>query len=218
MGQSVSGVGVLDKSVALLDAVAAAGGACSLAELVAATGISRATAHRLAVALEAHGLLRRDDAARFALGPRLVGLGHAAAAGWPIAEVARPALLALRAETGESVQLYVRDGEHRVCVVSLESPHELRTIVTEGARLPLEVGSAGRILAGAAPAEGWTASVGERAPGVASVSAGVLLAGALVAAVGISGPVERLGTDPGARFGAAVAAAADQIAQAAAPT
>lgn len=214
MGQSVSGVGVLDKSVAVLDAVAAAGGAATLGELVTSTGIARATVHRLAVALVTHGLLRRDDAGRFALGPRLVGLGHAAAAGWPIAEAARPALLALRAETGESVQLYVRDGEHRVCVVSLESPHELRTIVTEGARLPLSVGSAGRILGGAPVPGGWTASVEERAPGVASVSAPVLDArtGAVVAAVGISGPLGRLGTDPGSTFGAAVAAAAGRIA------
>ncbi|MCU1499942.1 MAG: putative IclR family transcriptional regulator, partial [Acidimicrobiales bacterium] len=144
-------------------------------------------------------------------------LGQAASAGWPLAEAARPALLALREETGESVQLYVREGEDRVCVVSLESPHELRTIVAEGARLPLAAGSAGRILAGTAPAEGWTASVGERAPGVASVSAGVVLGATTVAAVGISGPIERLGTDPGARHGAAVVAAATRIAHAVAP-
>lgn len=216
MGQSVSGVGVLDKSVAVLDAVAGAGGPATLTDLVAATGMARATVHRLAVALAAHGLLRRDDVGRFALGPRLIGLGDAAAAGWPIAAAARPALLALRTETGESVQLYVRDGGHRICVVSLESPHELRTIVTEGARLPLSVGSAGRILAGTAPATGWVASVGERAPGVASVSAAVHDAGSrsVVAAVGISGPVERLGPDPGPAFGPAVAAAAERIAAA----
>ncbi len=213
MGQSVSGVGVVDKSVAVLEAVAASGGAASLADLVSMTGISRATAHRLAVALEAHGLLRRDDAGRFALGLRLVGLGHAAAAGWPIAELARPALEALRNQTGESAQLYVRDGDQRVCVVSLESAHELRTIVPEGVRLPLAVGSAGRLLRGEAAPSGWTASVEERAPGIASVSAPVIdpRSGLLLAAVGISGPVGRLGTDPGARFGPAVVAAALQI-------
>lgn len=214
MGQSVSGVGVLDKSVAVLEAVAAAEAGCSLAQLVHATGISRATAHRLAVALEDHGLLRRGDDGRFTLGLRLIGLGHAAAAGWPLAEAAGPALEALREATGESVQLYVRDGDHRTCVVSLESPHELRTIVAEGARLPLAVGSAGRLLCGEVPAVGWTASVEERAPGVASVSAPVVdgRTGAIVAAVGISGPLGRLGTDPGATFGTAVLAAAADLA------
>lgn len=214
MGQIVSGVGVLDKSVGVLDAVARAGRPCSLADLVTATGHSRATTHRLAVALETHGLLRRDDGGRFLLGARLVGLGHQAAAAWPVADVARPALEALRAQTGESVQLYVRDGDQRVCLVSLESPHELRTIVTEGARLPLAVGSAGRLLRDPAPAGGWTASVEERAPGVASVSAPVVSAGRVVAAIGISGPVGRLGTDPGPTFGPAVVAAAHQVAAA----
>ncbi len=219
--------------MAVLDAVAASADGCSLADLVAATGLTRATAHRLAVGLEAHGLLRRNGDGRFALGARLVGLGHAAAAGWPVADAARPALATLRNETGESVQLYVRDGDHRVCVVSLESPHELRTIVAEGARLPLAVGSAGRLLTDAVAidvaadgradvrADGrddgrddvWTASVEERAPGVASVSAPVHdpRTGSVVAAAGISGPVERLGRHPGPTYGPAVAAAATAI-------
>ena len=208
-----SGVGVLDKAVAVLDAVAAADQPCSLAELVAVTGISRATAHRLAVALEGHGLLRRVGDGRFALGFRLVGLGHAAAAGWPLAEAARPALERLRTDTGESVQLYVRDGDRRVCLVSLESPHELRTIVAEGSALPLGVGSAGRILMGERSPTGWTASHEERAPGVGSVSAPVHdRSAAVVAAVGISGPVARIGADAGERFGPAVVAAADAVA------
>jgi DNA-binding IclR family transcriptional regulator len=54
--------------------------------------------------------------------------------------------------------------------------------------------------------------VEERAPGVASVSAPVRDAsGAVVAAVGISGPVDRLGPTPGERFGPAVVAAAHKI-------
>lgn len=218
---ATSGVGVLDKSVALLDAVAAADDPCTLADLVATTGLSRATAHRLAVALEAHGLLRRSSDGRFALGVRLVALGRAAADG-PLAELARPALEALRTETGESVQLYVREGGHRVCIASLHSGHELRTIVDEGARLPLGKGSAGRILAaggdhggvGTANRAPWTASTGERAPGVGSVSAPVVVDGTVVAAVGISGPLERLSEDPGPRFGPAVARAARAVAAA----
>lgn len=204
-------MGVLDKSMAVLHVVATADGPCSLTDLVEATSLPKATAHRLAAALEVHGLVRRDGDGRYLLGDRLIGLGRAAAVAWPIADAAGPALEALRERTGESVQLYRRDGVHRVCVVSLESPHELRTIVDQGARLPLGVGSAGRILAGEAPEDGWVASVGERAPGVASVSAPVVVGGQLVAAVGISGPVDRLGDQPGARFGAAVAQAASAI-------
>ena len=144
MGSSVSGVGVIDKAMVILEAVEQA--PRSLGELVEATGYSRATAHRLAVALEVHGLIRRDEDGRFTLGVRLIALGRAAAEGIPLAEAALPALTRLRDETGESVQLYVREGDRRVCIAALESPHGLRTIVPMGASLPLDVGSAGAIL------------------------------------------------------------------------
>jgi DNA-binding IclR family transcriptional regulator len=211
---SLSGVGVLDKAIAVLTAVESAPRPLSLAELVAATGLSRATAHRLASALAAHGLVRRDDEGRWTLGLRLIGLGHAAAEALPGWLDARPALEWLRSQTGESVQLYVRDGDERVCVESLEAPHELRTIVPVGARLPLDRGSGGRVLVdGGSVSPSWVASVAERAPGVASVSAAVRdPAGRVVAAVSVSGPVERTGRTPGHRYGAAVAEAAARIA------
>src|SRR5215207_9586121 len=129
---SVSGVGVLDKALAVLGAVE--GGARTLADVVDATGLSRSTAHRLVAALEAHGLARRDDEGRYSLGLRLIGLGHAASEALPGWLDARPELAWLREQTGESVQLFVRDGDERVCVESLEAPHELRTIVPVGAR------------------------------------------------------------------------------------
>ena len=75
---SLSGVGVIDKSAAILEALAERGPA-TLADLVDATGISRPTAHRLAVALEAHGLVGRDERGRFRLGVRLAAWGRSAA-------------------------------------------------------------------------------------------------------------------------------------------
>lgn len=207
----VSGVGVLDKAMVVLGALEA--GPRSLAGLVEATGLPRATVHRLAGAAEAHGLVRRDGEGRYALGLRLVALGRAAAEGWPLAAAAGPALVRLRDATGESVQLYVREGGARVCVASLESPHGLRTIVPLGATLPIDRGSAGRVLADDGPdGTGWTASVAEREAGVASVSAPVRdRAGRTVAAVSVSGPIERTSREPGPRYGDAVATAAREI-------
>jgi DNA-binding IclR family transcriptional regulator len=209
VGSSISGVGVLDKAVAILDGLEA--GPLSLAELSAGTGLPRATAHRLAVALEDHGLVGRDDAGRFVLGARLVSLGREAGRrSRTLADAATPALAALRDRTGESAQLYVRAGDHRVCVVSLESPHSLRTIVAVGALLPMDRGSAGRVLAGSGGA-GWAQSVEERERGVASVSAPVTVNGVVVAAVSVSGPLERTSRHPGRRYADAVLDAARAV-------
>ena len=207
---SVSGVGVLDKAVAILAALEEQ--PLALAALVETTGLPRPTAHRLATALEDHGLVRRDEQGRFALGLRLVALGHAAAGELDVTEASRPALRALRDETGESVQLYVPDGDRRVCTLSLESPHGLRTIVALGAALPLDRGSAGKVLRGTWGRGGWAESVEEREPGVASVSAPVLdPGGRIVAAVSVSGPVQRTSRAPGRRYGAAVTNAARAV-------
>jgi DNA-binding IclR family transcriptional regulator len=198
--ETLSGIGVLDKAVAVLDAVEA--GPRTLAALVEVTGLSRATAHRLAVALEVHRLLARDAGGRFVLGPRLTGLDLPA--------LARPALEALRDATGESSQLYVRRGDRRLCVLSLESPHGLRTIVPVGMSLPLDVGSAGKVLRG--DAGDWAQSVEERERGVASVSAPVRDGqGATVAAVSVSGPIERTTRQPGRLYAGAVLEAAEAV-------
>ncbi|CAB4604068.1 MAG: helix-turn-helix domain-containing protein [Actinobacteria bacterium] len=211
MGNTVGGVGVLDKAVDVLAALEVQ--PRSLAELVATTGLPRATAHRLAIALEQHGLVRRDGDGRFMLGTRLLSLGQAAAETWPLATAAAAPLASLRDETGESVQLFVRDGDERVCIAALQSLHGLRTIVPLGARLPLSAGSAARVLVkDAAELADWVQSVGEREAGVASVSAPVRdSSGRIVAAVSVSGPIERTTKEPGKRYGAFVVSAARQI-------
>lgn len=232
MGQH-SGVGVLDKVVDILDAVDV--NPASLADLVERTGLPRATAHRLAVALELHGLLRRDSEGRFISGARLRG-GHA---GDGLVTAARAALTWLRDESGESAQLYRREGSDRVCVAVAERSTGLRTTVPVGAHLPLTAGSGAQVLRAweadgvrtpldsrskAAFSDkqlaevrrrGWAQSVGQREAGVASVSAPVRApGGGVLAAISISGPVERLGRAPGQRFAPLVIAAAHQLSRA----
>lgn len=206
----VTGVGVLDKAVHVLRAVADE--PRSLQSLQHATGLPRATAHRLAVALETHGLLRRTDDGRFDLGPELASLGRTAGERFPLAGLALSGLEALRDETAESVQLFVREGAHRRCIVSLQSPHALRWIVPEGVLFPLDIGSAGRVLSGETSEIGWVESIEEREPGVCSVSAPVFDdEQAVIAAVSVSGPIDRVGRAPGDRFGDAVIAAARSV-------
>lgn len=226
-----SGVGVLDKSLALMAAVEQ--GPAALADLVARTGVPRPTAHRLAVALLLHGMLARDDAGRFVLGPRLAELA-ASATGDALPALAAPVLARLRDDTSESAQLYRRRGQVRICVAAAERASGLRDTVPVGSALPLTAGSAaqvllawqagediGRFLAdapfsattlAAVRRRGWAASVGQREAGVASVSAPVRdAAGQVVAAVSVSGPIDRLGRQPGRRHAAAVLGAAAEL-------
>lgn len=207
---TLSGIGVLDKVVAILRVVGE--GPASFREVCERTGISRATAHRLAQGMEVVGLLRRGDDGAFTPGLALIGLGRAALEAFPLTTVAAPVLRRLRDDTGESAQLFVVEEGERLCVAAVDSGHELRTIVPVGARLPMDVGSAGRVLRGDVAGGDWVESVGERAPGVASVSAPVCDGdGGIVAAVSVSGPIERVSRDPGARFGDQVVAAACEI-------
>ena len=226
-GGKGSGVGVLDKAVVILSFLSE-GGPATLAEVVGGTGLSRPTAYRLLSALEAHRLVVRVGG-RYALGMRLLGWGNGAV-GLDLIDAARPALAALADETGESVQLYVREGDRRVCVAAVErAGRGLRDTVPVGAVLPLERGSGGKVLlAWAEDVEGsfateaselerardlgWAESVAEREAGVASVSAPVFgPGGELRAAVCASGPVSRLGEHPGERLAEPVLAAAREI-------
>lgn len=229
MGQD-SGIGVLDKAVAVLHTIAES--PCSLNELCERTGLPRATAHRLAAGLETHRLLARDSSGPWRLGPALSEL--AAHVNDPLLAAGAAVLPRLREITGESVQLYRREGAARICIAALEPPAGLRDTVPVGTKLPMTAGSGAKVLlAYSDPAiqravlpsakfteralaevrrRGWAQSAAEREPGVASISAPVRdRAGAVVAAVSVSGPIDRMGRRPGARWAADLLAAAEAL-------
>ncbi|MDR0848548.1 MAG: IclR family transcriptional regulator [Propionibacteriaceae bacterium] len=226
-----SGVGVLDKAASVLTALES--GPMTLAGLVTATGLARPTAHRLAVALEYHRLVGRDLNGRFVLGPRLTELAQSAGEDRLLA-TAGPILTRLRDITGESSQLFRRQGEVRICVAAVERPSGLRDTVPVGAQFTMKAGSAAQILLawdeperihrGLIQAQftaetlaqvrhrGWAQSVAERELGVASVSAPVRSPGGkIIAAVSVSGPIERLTRTPGRLHAPAVVAAAEKL-------
>jgi DNA-binding IclR family transcriptional regulator len=226
-----SGVGVLDKAATVLGALEA--GPATLAQLVSSTHLARPTAHRLAVALEHHRLVARDMQGRFILGPRLAELASAAGEDRLLA-AAGPVLTALRDHTNESAQLYRRQGDQRICVAAAERPMGLRDSIPVGATLSMLAGSAAQVLLAweepdrlhrglhganftatmlsAVRRRGWAQSVAEREPGVASISAPVRgPSGRVLAAVSVSGPIERMGRQPGRLHAAAVVAAANRL-------
>lgn len=232
-GPLETGVGTLDRALAIVDAVEA--GARTPAEIAAETGLPRSTAHRLLKALRLHGFVGLEPGAGYRLGPRLLRLAATARREAPLRDLAHPALERLARATGESAQLYVRSGDSRVCVDAVESERELRTIVPVGASLPLSAGSAAKVFLAFDPdrirhirraadperfardvelvaSRGSASSAGEREAGVASVSAPVVGPdGALVAVVSVSGPAGRMGRASGRRAVPAVRRAAREI-------
>lgn len=229
--RNTTGVGVVDKVALILDALADE--PTTLAGLVELTGITRPTAHRLAVALEAHRLVARDATGRFTVGPRLAELAGAVAED-RLVGAARPVLARLHELTSESVQVYRRRGDSRVCVAAVERASGLRDSVPVGSVLSMRAGSGAQVLLAweepeqiarglrdarftaaslaAVRRRGWAQSVAEREAGVASVSAPVRdAAGSVVAAISVSGPIARVTSQPGRRYAAALLAAADQL-------
>src|SRR5215470_7755964 len=189
VGKRITGVGVLDRSMALLELLS--DGPRTLRRLAEASGLPRPTAYRLLVALEAHRLVARDASGAFGLGPRLAELALRAGPALDLAALAGPVLDRLHEATGESVQLYVRSGDRRLCIAARDAGTGLRDSVPVGALLPLEVGSGGKVLLAWSPTSdgqsadqssadlaaelaavrkrGWASSVAERERGLASV-------------------------------------------------
>jgi len=233
-GEVHSGVGVLDKTVKILDALET--GPSTLGQLVAATGLARPTAHRLAIALERHRFVLRDQHGRFVLGSRFAEL--AAAAGEDrLLTAAGPILQTLLDRTGESAQIYRRQGDQRVCIAAVERASGLRDSIPVGAMLSMEAGSAAQILLAWEDSErmhqglrhakfnatklaavrkrGWSESVNEREYGVCSISAPIRNAsGQVIAAISISGPSGRMGNAPGRRYAPLVMAAGKYLTEA----
>ena len=201
-----SGVGVLDKTVKILDAL----------ESGPAT-------------LERHRFVLRDQHGRFVLGSRFAEL--AAAAGEDrLLTAAAPILQTLLDRTGESAQIYRRQGDQRVCIAAVERASGLRDSIPVGAMLSMEAGSAAQILLAWEDSErlhqglrhakftaakltavrkrGWAESINERDEGVCSISAPIRNAsGQVIAAISISGPNGRMGANPGRRYAPLVMAA-----------
>lgn len=199
---------MLDRVTAILDAVGTE--TLTATEIAQRTGLSKSTAHRVVQSMEAYEFLSRHPGGGYSLGRRLLAL--------PLQALASPFLSALREETGETAQLWIRQGDRRLCVESFDSPHQLRITASAGLVYGLN-GSAGKILTSSdldvtLGAQGWVESVEERTPGLSSVSAPVLRGGAVIGAVCLAIPVVRLKRSPGEDHGQLVIQTAERIGKA----
>lgn len=136
----------------LLGERAASGG--RLSDLARDAGFGKTTTHRLLSALCETGLAVQDaEDRRYHLGYELIRLGRAALR-YDVAELARPALMRLARETGDTVFLSVREGMEAVCLDRAEGAFPIKTLTLNvGDRRPLGVGAGAMALLAFLPEE-----------------------------------------------------------------
>lgn len=146
-GGSGATIQSVERAARILDFFTASRPRLSLTEITARLGVSKATAHRYAVALRRVNLLRYDRAAgEYTLGPQVLTLASAARAGLPIITLAGPFMEQLVHDVNETVVLSVWDGEAPVVVrVDDSTERVIRLSVRAGSRLSLLGSAQGRI-------------------------------------------------------------------------
>lgn len=139
-----------------------------LSDLAPAAGLGKATTHRLLAALTDSGLAYRDpETRRYFLGYEIVRLGSLATR-FDVAELARPALLRLARETGDTVFLSVREGLDALCLEREVGDYPIKTLTLDvGDRRPLGVGAGSLALLAFLPEEESAEAIASNAPRLA---------------------------------------------------
>ncbi|RBL82369.1 IclR family transcriptional regulator [Streptomyces cavourensis] len=203
------GVAAVDRALSLMSVFGEGDSALSLVELAERTQLYKSTVLRLLASLVHAGWVQRLDDGRYALGPEVARLHGLYAASFSLERIVMPVLRDLVAATGESAAYHVRQGDARLCLYRVDSPHPVRDHIRAGDLLPLDRGTGGRVLTafdpvlGFAPgadqalyarirADGYVVAVGDRLAEVAGISAPVFLAdGSIAAAVTLTAPAHR---------------------------
>jgi DNA-binding IclR family transcriptional regulator len=139
-----------------------------LADVCAATGLSKPTALRLLESLGDEGFVRRDpDTKRYTLGDEALVLGIAMQSRTHVSRWARPWLIRLAGLSGDTVILSTRSGVESVCVDREFGAYPIRANYLDiGSRRPLGVGAGSMALLAWLPDEESKAVLDEIAPGV----------------------------------------------------
>ncbi|PRY02666.1 IclR family transcriptional regulator [Allonocardiopsis opalescens] len=143
-GRRGDGVQSVERTLDVLEALAAAGGQLGLSEISARTGLPYGTTHRLLRTLIDRGYVRQDADRKYALGAALLRLGNATEqlfGSW-----AGPYLARLVELSGETANLAVMEGDAVVYVAQASSPRWLRMFTEVGRRVLPHCTAVGKVL------------------------------------------------------------------------
>lgn len=145
-GNATGGAGTqaIGRTLAVLSLFRESDGDLGISDIAKRLSLSVSTVHRIVRALVDDGYLSQDEASeRYVLGRSSVLLGQAATRRLGL-DRAKTVIEGLRDETGESVNLGVRDGGEMVVVSSVESKQLLRFSQAPGNRLPVHATAMGK--------------------------------------------------------------------------
>ncbi|SFR01423.1 IclR family transcriptional regulator [Poseidonocella sedimentorum] len=206
MAKRPESVSAVERALSIMQTFEEGDTTLSLAELARKTSLDKATALRIARTLANRHFLIQNPDSSWRLGPALVRLGAIYQSNFNIRDAAEPALRQLSKLTGETAALYVREGDHRICLFRHESSQSIRHHVRVGTLLPLNFGSPGRVILAFTGeegrlydeirAQGFYNTFGETDPQVASMAVPLFQGGdVLFGALAVTGPPNRFSPD-----------------------
>ncbi|WP_254926142.1 IclR family transcriptional regulator [Bordetella genomosp. 11] len=196
-------VGVLERGISILESFSDDALRLSLGDLAERTGLDKATLLRLLGVLVRARLVHRYDNGNYAMGPATLHMGMLYRQTFDLGARIQPVLQNVMQQTGETVALYVRSGDERICLYRENTSQELRHHLEVGTRIPLSAGgsSAHILLAftgGATPhaktirEKGYAMTRAERVAEMASVALPVFEAdGSFIGAMVVLGLASR---------------------------
>ena len=222
----------------------------SLSAIAAEVQLDKAVVFRILQAFVGHGVLGRDvRTEEYFITPAVLRWVFAVPGFQQLRALALPQMIRLRDVSKETVLLSMIDGEHRIAVFQLESPHQIKRTVPLGVRHRIVYGATGkaalafmsaeriRHIVGRTPlrrlavgtlvdraaldvelkrtrARGYAVGVQEEVPNVAGVAAPFFdHAGAIVAVLTVTGPLQRFNANARTQVAPHLLAAARQISQ-----
>ncbi|MCX5010134.1 IclR family transcriptional regulator [Streptomyces sp. NBC_00555] len=142
-GRTSAAGSALEKSLRILEAVAAPGGPHRLAEVTAAAAVPKSSTFRILASLAEQGFVRQASDGRYGVGPRLRGLSALVSGGEP-ASIGRILDELRQAAGGQTVHLALHSGETITYIRKLESEQPFRTASRVGMRMPLHTTAIGK--------------------------------------------------------------------------
>ncbi|HVR55345.1 MAG TPA: IclR family transcriptional regulator [Pseudolabrys sp.] len=147
-------VNSIQKGFTVLNAFSRERPRLTLAAITASTGLDKSAAQRFVYTLHELGLLRKDEETKqYSLSPRLLEFAYAYIYSDGLIERAQPFLVEAHERTGETVNLFVLDGNDIILVSRIPGRNVVSLNIQVGLRMPALYSATGRVIASRLPPE-----------------------------------------------------------------